>query len=359
MSKDKIYYKGREMIFAPIVIPTMCRSDKFIRLIESLKRNSWAKYTDVYVGVDYPSSEKYIQGWKEINEYIDNGDFSAFADFIVYKRTENIHPRNEGLIVQELEKKTDRYIRTDDDCEFSPNFLEYMDKCLMEYEDDDSVIAVSGYSYPCEWKVSEGATCFKENFTFGTWGTGLWFSKKKKCRDIIYSGAMFDKIEEVMSSKRYQRMLDIAQYQYFRLAIFKEERKGSMMHLTDCALRAFCAVYDLYSIYPVISKSRNHGWDGTGEYCGNIIVSDKKSICAQNYDYSQQPIDTERSFAVIENSLDNMPENYQLLNNFDTASFSCVVKNKIFINLYGILGNKTIILYHFLQQAKRKCIKLF
>ena len=49
--------------YAPVRISTLCRSAHFIRLIESLKRNMWAKYTEVYVGLDYPPNEKYLKGW--------------------------------------------------------------------------------------------------------------------------------------------------------------------------------------------------------------------------------------------------------------------------------------------------------
>ena len=54
------------MKYAPILIPTMCRYNHFFRLIESLKVNTWAKYTDIYIGLDYPPSSKYEEGYKQI-----------------------------------------------------------------------------------------------------------------------------------------------------------------------------------------------------------------------------------------------------------------------------------------------------
>jgi hypothetical protein len=73
---------------APIYIPTLCRSKHFIRLIESLKKNSWAKYTDVYVALDYPSKDSHWEGYNAICEYL-KGDFSEFAGFYVVKRETN------------------------------------------------------------------------------------------------------------------------------------------------------------------------------------------------------------------------------------------------------------------------------
>jgi hypothetical protein len=74
------------MKYAPIIIPTLCRFEHFKRLIVSLKRNSWARYTDVYVGIDYPPIQRYRQGWEIICNYVDNGSFEEFASFNVVKR---------------------------------------------------------------------------------------------------------------------------------------------------------------------------------------------------------------------------------------------------------------------------------
>ena len=46
-----------ETQYAPVYIPTLCRDRHFILGVESLKKNGWAKYTDVYIGLDYPSKE--------------------------------------------------------------------------------------------------------------------------------------------------------------------------------------------------------------------------------------------------------------------------------------------------------------
>lgn len=54
-------------VYAPVLIPTLCRSEHFIRCIESLKRNTWAQYTDVFIGLDYPPSEKYFDGYCKRN----------------------------------------------------------------------------------------------------------------------------------------------------------------------------------------------------------------------------------------------------------------------------------------------------
>ena len=49
-------------ICAPIIIPTYCRSEHFIRMMESLKKNTLAKHTDIYVGVDFPLKKEHEKG---------------------------------------------------------------------------------------------------------------------------------------------------------------------------------------------------------------------------------------------------------------------------------------------------------
>ena len=63
------------MVYAPILIPTLCRDEHFIRCIESLKKNSWAEYTDVYVALDFPAKESHWDGYKKICTYLE-GYFS-------------------------------------------------------------------------------------------------------------------------------------------------------------------------------------------------------------------------------------------------------------------------------------------
>ena len=56
--------------FAPVIIPTLSRYEHFRKCFESLEKCTYAEETDVYVGLDYPPSEKYIEGWKKIDRYL-------------------------------------------------------------------------------------------------------------------------------------------------------------------------------------------------------------------------------------------------------------------------------------------------
>lgn len=58
------------MVYYPICIPTLCRYEKFKECIESLAHNTIASKTDLIIGLDFPPSEKYREGYEKIKEYI-------------------------------------------------------------------------------------------------------------------------------------------------------------------------------------------------------------------------------------------------------------------------------------------------
>lgn len=56
--------------YAPVLIPTLNRYEHFKRCLESLERCTGADMTDVYVGLDYPTSDKYRKGWQKIDLFL-------------------------------------------------------------------------------------------------------------------------------------------------------------------------------------------------------------------------------------------------------------------------------------------------
>ena len=50
------------MTFYPVIIYTLNRYEHFRRCVESLARNTHAEQTELVIGLDYPPSEKYVEG---------------------------------------------------------------------------------------------------------------------------------------------------------------------------------------------------------------------------------------------------------------------------------------------------------
>ena len=58
------------MNYAPVVIPTLNRYEHLKQCLESLEKCTGAEYTDVYIGVDYPPNDRYVEGWKKVDAYL-------------------------------------------------------------------------------------------------------------------------------------------------------------------------------------------------------------------------------------------------------------------------------------------------
>ncbi len=134
------------MIYAPIVIPTCNRLTHLKRCIASLQANSWAKHTELYLSVDYPPSEKYENGYPELCEWLSEKP-KGFKAVHIFIQPQNLGPiKNVQFLTDLVSNVYDRFMITEDDNEFSPNFIEYMDKCLEQYETDPSVLFVCAAS---------------------------------------------------------------------------------------------------------------------------------------------------------------------------------------------------------------------
>lgn len=272
--------------YAPVLIPTLNRYEHFKRCLESLERCTGADKTDVYIGLDFPPSDKYRKGWEKIDLYLKEKETThGFKNLYVRRRGHNCGVGKDGsnanLLRKEIEEKYEYYISTEDDNEFSPCFLEYMNKCLVRFKDDTRINLVCGYNYVMDFPES-----YKNNFYITKWGcpwgTGQWISKLKLLRQY-YS---LEKIAEIIKTDETYYLLKRRYPQYLVSAI--NMLKDGELH-GDAIKGIYATINDTYCVLPRESMVRNHGNDGTGEHS-------KKMNDSQNVFYAHQPISQESSF---------------------------------------------------------------
>ena len=310
------------MIYAPVMIPTLNRLDHLQACLESLAKCTWADQTEVYIGLDFPPSAKYEEGYLQVKGFLETFGNMGFKKFHVIKREENYGPAKNFREMQKyLFSQYDRVICCDDDIEFSPNFLDYINKGLEKYKDDKNVVAVSGYSYPIKWKVSDGATCLKQNVSASDWGLAYWKDTYEEMFDYLYTDMPRKKLKRVIKEKRYERMIEGGRKEYINHACslrFKNKDKDYWRLGGDFAMRCYLGIEGKYFISPVLSKTRNHGFDGSGAVCQAITGSFGNN--SWNYDYEHQPIDTAETFELVEDSLHDYTTNRDILNAFDSRT---------------------------------------
>ena len=342
--------------FAPIYIPTLCRHEHFKTAIESLKRNTWAKYTAVYIALDYPANERHFDGYYKICEYLEKSDFSVFYEFNVVRRTENMGSlANSDAIRDEIMTRYERWIYAEDDIEFSPIFLEYMNRCLDFFKDDPTVFAVNGYSYDIKWKVDPESTVFKQKGTVSEWGIGYWKDKYLNAQKELKNDYLRNEFNKAVKSGKLKDMISGRYCDYVGFAL--SGNKNSLYQIiSDVSLGIYINLKDMYIITPVISKTRNHGFDGSGVYCSKIEKYTNKHSLEYNYD--NQFIDRKLPVEIVIDKGDFYKYNIRLLSDFLFVSKRRKIVTASMMAAYYVLGqNKCEKFYQALKAFKYKMPK--
>ena len=84
------------MIYAPVLIPTLNRYEHLRQCLESLSKCTLAEETEVYIALDYPPSDKYVEGWQKTRGYLYSIGNMNFKKIHLIERTENYGTWNPG-----------------------------------------------------------------------------------------------------------------------------------------------------------------------------------------------------------------------------------------------------------------------
>ena len=289
------------MNYAPIIIPTLNRNEHFRKCLESLEKCSGAENTEVFVALDFPPSDKYIDGWKKIDEYLTIKEkTNNFKYLHVIRREHNyglfsVHSNDEELTNMILERY-DRFIFTEDDNEFSANFLEYINKGLEKFKEDPSVWCICGYNEPREFKHGDN-NYYRHRANVSAWGAAYWSDKYKKAFTDIQSNIF-------KQSFSFSNLLKIWKYgkghflDYIRVVFRNEENK--FISMTDRIFALYIQLMDLDTIVPVVSKVHNNGWDALGNSFKNKKIKGELEEFKNSYDC--QSIDKDVNFEYHGNS---------------------------------------------------------
>lgn len=278
------------MMLAPILIPTLNRYKHLEKCLNSLSQCTLANQTEVYIALDYPPSEKYIDGWKKNREYLISIGNLNFKKIHLIERFENYGTWKSGdkgnikCLVEEVSKICDRYILTEDDNIFAPNFLEFMNKGLTLFENDDRVCAISGYRWWFPIKY-ENNTFFRQYFDYTPWGVARWVRKDLQIKDCAWfkSQITFNNIVNLLRKCDFQALGSL-----FEFACKKH--KDDI--LIDQHFRVIMALNNQQMILPTTQIVQNIGLDGSGESMPSSNLELQKL-------YEAIPLSTQKHFEYI------------------------------------------------------------
>lgn len=277
---------------APIVIPTLNRMEHLKRCITSLQANSWAERTPLIISVDYPPAEKYVDGYQKICEYLKEGITGFLHVEVIYHAINLGAYGNLEFLRKYIREKYDRYIFTEDDNEFSPNFIEYMNKGLEIFKDDQDIVAICSSGVE-EKKTEKYNVVLSQNFA--AYGYGTWTDKE----DVYYKKIDRAYIKNIARNTKTMLRLASAQPRFIfalQSAIFKKEKlyqlPNDIVPIIDQTIIMYMISEQKYVLAPCDNKVRNWGYDGSGENChkdntydATKIIIDQKKMFDYRYDY--------------------------------------------------------------------------
>lgn len=247
--------------FAPIIIPTLCRFEHLKRCLSSLAQCTWANQTVIYIGLDYPLKKSHEEGYVRIKKYLSTSNIGGcFKELnVLYREVNYGAEKNLKDLVDLVGKQYDRWIVSEDDNVFSPNFLDYLNKGLVLFEKDPYVLAINGYCHFYPFKKDDN-TFFRESATFSAWGYACWKEKVNNLKSITYKDFR-------MHLWNFSTFRKFVKYGRRRMAQFLSlccKNNGDVIYMTDNILSVWMILNNLDVVVPTISLVRNCGIDSSG-----------------------------------------------------------------------------------------------
>ena len=263
--------------YAPVVIPTLCRFEHFKRCVDSLSRCIHANQTELIIGLDYPHKESHVEGHSKILDYLNNG-ITGFKKVTIIKQSKNIGALlNYYQLLNYAFNFYDGIIVSEDDNEFSPNFLDYINRGLVRYNEVDEVVAICGYNYPVEMMDYSQKAYLSHNFS--AWGCGIWKSKNEK-----YQAEYTPENSRKILRSPIAMLKILAKKPTLAISLWYMVRHKII--LEDVNRELYNIIGNHYCLFPRLSLVRNWGHDGSGLNCGDC----------DNDIYQKQPIDANHEF---------------------------------------------------------------
>jgi glycosyltransferase involved in cell wall biosynthesis len=258
--------------FAPIIIPTLNRIEHLKRCITSLQNNKLANQTELVISVDYPPNDKYVEGYQKVREYLEQG-ITGFANVVILYQEKNLGPydNSEFLLSYVKQRGYTTYIYSEDDNEFSPNFLEYVNKGLEIFEPCDDILAICGGATPRRIVGYNGT--ITRTMWFSAHGYGTWFKSEEQYDKEITR----DWLIGLARKKSFLRKMwekDPSLFYSYKGALLQDQplyiTTSDAVPKIDMIVKMYYMDQEKYCIAPVIPTSRTRGDDGSGVNCPRV-----------------------------------------------------------------------------------------
>ncbi|MCD8184139.1 MAG: hypothetical protein LUE99_14855 [Bacteroides sp.] len=182
---------------------------------------------------------------------------------------------NENLLLEYVWKHHDACIIVEDDTEYSPCFLDFMNKCLVKYKKCSHITSVGGYLQPEFYNLTDKKLICVRGAN--AWGYTLWKDKYNAIlnRPNNYFTNILNSFELTLKVlKTYPAMVGMLMTMMQTRGDYDDVKYGLIN-----------VVEDRFQIRPSISLVRNWGHDGSGEHCvADMSYANQEISTSSTYD---------------------------------------------------------------------------
>jgi hypothetical protein len=246
---------------APIVLFVYSRLWHTKQTIEALKKNKLASESELFIYADAPKNEASNQQVSEVRRYI--RQVEGFKNISIIERQKNLGLAKSIIYgVSETVEEYGKVIVLEDDLVTSPLFLTFMNDALNFYANDENVMHISGWNYPCEFITNNDVYLYR---TMDCWGWGTW-------RD---SWSNFEKNTAKLVTKFTREEIHLFNLDGYN-HVWNQVLMNKYKRIDTWAIYWYASIFkkDGLCLNPVKSFVKNIGHDGSGVHCDDSFYED-------------------------------------------------------------------------------------
>ena len=263
-------------MLVPVVIFVYNRPGHTRKTIEALSKNHLASETKVYIYSDAPKNEKSIEKVKEVRKYIDSLQNNKYFKSIEINKAKS----NKGLansVISGVSKVIEKYgkvIVVEDDLVSSPDFLQYMNDGLDYYDKDNKIWSISGYTFKINFPEDYKSDVYL-SYRGCSWG---WASWKDRWEKVDWDVSDYNHFK---TNKKLRKKFNRGGRDMANMLDLQMQGKIDSWAIRWCYAQS---KLDMLTVYPIISRIRNIGLDGTGTHSGttskfDVILNNGNNKC--------------------------------------------------------------------------------
>lgn len=247
------------MKLAPIAFFCFNRADKTKMVLDALVKNDLAKDSEIFIFCDGPRNIKDLESIKAVHEVIDS--FKGFKKIHITKRDVN-HGSQFSIVfgINKVLENHNSIIVIEDDIITSKDFLNFANKALDFYKEENDIWCVSGFNYPnnlINFPADYKDDIFSVRGKSSSWGWGTWKDRWQKIDFDIKDYAEFSKNKQGI--KEFKR-LGGNMFEMLRL------QKEGRINAWDIQMSYAMFKNNAHTIHSTKPLTKNIGFDASGTH---------------------------------------------------------------------------------------------